>query len=317
MTHLGYTRRVVRSGLIDQRDRATKRRRRKPAPDHDTTHLYDQLHGLARKFVDQTEPYDFVSCDDFLDFVAMPTVAIAERLRLLAIVLEESGYPWKIVEEVYALARRHDPDDYVVLESLAISAQRLSYTPRAVEVAYQSALEGAFRWPEDPQWEYRLGRHLYEHMQDAATALGHFDRAIELGSRDGLTLLYRARSLQDLGRWEEALAAYDDVPLAQFDKPWLSWRVHFLVEERATCLYFAGHRDASRNQFMRIIDRYEKQPALATHGECGAFLTLAADRFPDLAGRIADVLTTTQEAAWASVGLHAAEEVSELVEQFL
>ncbi len=282
---------MVRSGRIDQRDRATKRRRTEAPSQHDgEEELFDTLLRLATAFLDEFDDDSGarIPLDQYLSFVAMPYVPIAERLRLLAIA-SERRVPWEVTDQIYAVATHEDPLDTVVLASRAITARRFGYSDQARRVELEAAQLGATLAPDQPEWEYRLGMYFYDIERNNETALTHFDRAIGLGATDGLTMLYRARALHDLGRWDEAIAAYNDVPLGDLDRPWMAWRIHFLIEERATCLYFAGRHHEAFNEFDRVLTRYETQPHLLPRTEHDSFLPLAADKFPQLAERVANL----------------------------
>lgn len=95
-------------------------------------------------------------------------------------------------------------------------------------------------------------------------ALGELERAIELDGSHGFARLYRAHCLHDLERFEEAAAAYDDVPHGAFRGP-TSWRMDLLVEQRAHCRGMAGDLDGARADFERVLTRYEREPHLALY----------------------------------------------------
>jgi tetratricopeptide (TPR) repeat protein len=105
--------------------------------------------------------------------------------------------------------------------------------------------------PDNQAAHAGCGFLLLKRMLDPVAALHHFDRALSNGGRDAEVLANRAIALQDLGRVEDALAAYEDaltldagmdiarfhralalLLLGRFQEAWPDYELRHLSEDR-------------------------------------------------------------------------------------
>jgi tetratricopeptide (TPR) repeat protein len=196
-----------------------------------------------------------IDLDAFLRETDRIAIDPAERLRLLAVEIESKACGWGALERVYQRALQRAPNDPWVNASRGISAafvvHALSLSPdkvaRLQREAYRSLTRAVDLDPNDAQISYALGHtvSMDDSIEDTAAqeqALEHFDRALAIDPNHAWARLYRAHCLQDLGRWNEAIEAYDRVPRAAFMGP-KSWRIHRLAEQLAWCRLQAGDHD--------------------------------------------------------------------------
>lgn len=293
-------RNTVRSGLIDARDRATKRRRDRRAvgPTPDDHERLDEW--IETRLDEQTdEELERLDLTGFLRSTAHYDVTPEERLRQLAIALESRVYfrsrrrRWATIDRVYQQAIRLQPQDWVLHSSRSISASYLAESatdPRDVERLVRQSDESLRRAlklePEDAELHYLAGHHTYVHRTGTTEdAMAEFRHAIDLDPSHGFARLYLAHGLHDLGRFEEAVLAYDKVPKAAFQGP-ISWRMDLLVEQRAQCRAKSGDLEGARADFERALARYEREPHLAYYTTPQYRHWAAEGPFPDLADRV-------------------------------
>lgn len=296
---LGMRRSAVRSGLLDARDRATKKRRDRKhegAEPDPTVALRDWLREWTLDLL--IEEIERLDLRRFLQESDRFPLIPEERLRQLAIACEdqaicESGpRHWGAVDRIYQMALRLAPDDPCVLASRGVSAGSIAgfykgeFVARLRRDAQRYLREASELLPDEPGFAYSTGLAIYEDESGSVEeALTFFDRAIELDPEYGWARLYRAHCLHDLERWSEAVAAYSEVPKQQFAGP-PSWRMDVLLEQRGWCRLQAGDVDGAREDLERALSRYETQSNLATWSTL-RYLREAADRhFPELRDRI-------------------------------
>ncbi len=295
----------VKAGLLDARDRATKRRRdRKQCSDSEESAV-DVLLARIGEWIDEAEweRLERLDLDQYLRDTGDIDLPAEERLRQMAIEMEETlcfestARTWAAVNRVYEEALRLAPEDAFVLHSQGISASWLAQMAnpgkeaKLVEnlnrTAHTTLLRAAEFAPLDGHIAYTQGLSLYrDETRSMEEALAHFDRALRLNPELAWARLYRAHCLHDLERWQDAVDAYSMVPKNEFDGP-PSWRMHLLVEQRALCRLNAGDKGGALADFEVILERYEKQPHLAMADEPLANIREAADRaFPQLLPRL-------------------------------
>lgn len=303
------SRKRVRSGLIDARDRATKRRRDRGSAPQATPDDHERLVAHIESNLDEQteEQLERLDLRGFLQATAGYDVSPEERLRQLAIALETRTYfdssmrSWAAIDRVYRHAIRLQPEDWVLHSSRSISASYLAEVAseardveRLVRASDDSLRRAMALRPDDAELHYLAGYHMYMHRTGTTEeALTQFDRAIELDGSHGFARLYRAHCLHDLERFEEAVTAYDEVPKNAF-QGLISWRIDLLVEQRAQCRAKAGDLNGARTDFERVLARYEQEPHLALY-TTPQYRSWAAETFPELAARVEAV-----EAAAAS-----------------
>ncbi len=294
---------AVRTGRIDARDRATRRRRDRSARPHGAS---DPRQQLARWIEGRLSPLsDSALAGLDLEALLRETWSVqlpnAERLRRVAIWLERhpsfahDRRSWAGLHRVYLRALREAPDEPWIHASLGISASEVAErvhrrTPalaRRLHAIAHGALARACRLDaHDAQIANAQGQCLYaDPDRDVTEALDAFERAVGIDPAHGWARLYLAHCLHDLRRWSEAAAAYDAVGGAAFSGP-SSWRLHLRVEQRGLCRLRAGDVPGAFDDLRCILARYEAQPHLARWGRL-AYLRQAADEaFPSLRPRI-------------------------------
>jgi tetratricopeptide (TPR) repeat protein len=131
-----------------------------------------------------------------------------------------------------------------------IAAEGIAAGMRAVELA-----------PDRPESHYILGL-CYSKTDRSGEALACFEAGVKADPKHGWSALFRAYTLHDLQRWEEAVQAYNAVPLDFFKGP-VAWRVDLLKEYRAWCKLQQGDWAGSLSEFLALLTRYEAQPKVA------------------------------------------------------
>ena len=284
--YAGRMRRTVRAGVIDQRDRATKRRRDRRLEPATSPSAHDALRTLIDTLDGEVDPNAFLRASSKID------LAPAERLRVLAIE-REFALPFDALKRIYERAIALDPDAPWVYASFGIAASEHARLTDDEGVAAQrhriaiAQLERATAMaPEDAGIAAALGLAKYvDPSQGAENALSALNRALQLDPSQPWACLYRAHALHDLGRWGEAADAYAGVPKASFDGP-RSWRMHLLVEQRAWCRLQSGDRAGALEDFERILGRYEAQLHLAQWGDLQYAKMAAKGQLPELKARV-------------------------------
>jgi hypothetical protein len=258
-----------------QRSRATTRRRDRR---QETAHLpdpHDQFRAWLEEHVHLDSIQDVKSLDRkrFLQETGNFDVPPGERLRRLAIHAEREASVadqpdgWCAVRSIYEHALRFEERTaWAVYNSMAISAlamldedpdvreriaaEGVAAAARAVELAPEEAITHYFLG----QWYLRVGRQ--------ADALRCAEAGVAADPKHGWSALLRADILADLERWEEAIWAYDAVPLDFFKGP-IAWRVDWLKECRAWCRLQQGDRAGALAEFLASLSRYEANIGLA------------------------------------------------------
>ena len=268
---------AVRSGLFDQRDRATKRRRSHPTSD-DTADGFTQLQAwfdINLEAIDGPEGIERLNWRRVLTRTVFIPLSTAEKLRLLAVRLEpevtytESPRGWASLWRLYDAALKIDSDAEFTWESAAISALRCAEHYQRSTAESEKLFEEAERlvWraqslaPDCARIWHTLGRVAYLRGGRTEEALRRFDEALRCDAGFSWSQIFRAYCLHDLERWGDAARAYDAVDLTFFVGP-ISWRIDNLKDNRAWCLYQNGEEAAALKAFSRLLRRYERVPSL-------------------------------------------------------
>jgi tetratricopeptide (TPR) repeat protein len=269
---------AVKSGMHVQRSRASTRRRdRGEAPAH-SPDAQEQLRAWLKGHVRLDSVQDIKALDRkrFLQETGRFDVPPGERLRRLAIHLEDeaavANQPdgWCALRAIYDHALRfNEPEDWVVYNSLAISALEMLWRPeeappvrqRIADEGVAAAARAVELAPHQARTHYWLGRW-YCHLGQLAEALRCAEAGVAVDAKHGWSALLRADLLSDLHRWEEAIEAYNAVGL-DFFKGHDAWRVDWLKECRAWCRLQQGDRDGARADFLASLSRYEANIGLA------------------------------------------------------
>jgi tetratricopeptide (TPR) repeat protein len=211
----------------------------------------------------------------FLQETGNLNVPPGERLRQLAIHAEREAAcadqpdGWLALRLIYEHALRfNEPDSWLVHLSMAISVVEILILQDESAVRERIAAEGISAGlravelaPGRADTHYGLGR-CYYWTGRLLEALACFEAGVAANPKHGWTALYRAHALHDLRRWDEAVRAYNAVPLDFFKGP-VAWRVDLLKEQRASCKLQQGDRAGALSDFLTILSRYEAHPGLA------------------------------------------------------
>jgi tetratricopeptide (TPR) repeat protein len=201
----------------------------------------------------------------YLSETARFEIDAGERLRLLAVHLDEQGLVWwEVFSRIYEAAKRLSPRDPIVLQSEAITALNLALGldcgdavwKRLVAVAKRASVRAVELDENDADLHYTYGSALYTD-DDTEGALESFDTALAHAPEHPWARLYRAHCLHDLERWSEAADAYARVDHAVFVGP-RAWRMELLREQRAYCLLQAGQREEGLALVQEVVRRREQ-----------------------------------------------------------
>ncbi|MEM9187751.1 MAG: tetratricopeptide repeat protein [Myxococcota bacterium] len=264
---------AVLRGCVDARDRAKARRRRDRRPS-EVIGPYHRLDAwLAASPYRDLRVHDLRRLDVALFLRRTDAIELlpAERLRQLAIFLEgrHSSFEAEAVDRVYQAALRLAPKDLVVWHSRGVTAKAFAYglssSPAREKLKRRArhCLERAWNLDPTDAWSaYSLGKWHYDFASDTLEALRWFEEAVRLDPAYGLARLFCAHALHDLERWGDAVDAYEAVPLNAFDGPRV-WRIDHLLECLAHCRLRAGDHAGAARDFLRLLDRLEKEPRKA------------------------------------------------------
>ncbi|KIG16152.1 hypothetical protein DB30_04870 [Enhygromyxa salina] len=220
--------------------------------------------------VDQLHTLDLRA---FIRECADPRYDPGDRLRRLAIHLDERGLTWRprplqqweIFARIYAESERLGPDDPRLFHARALTAVELGWhlepndraRPRLMKIATSAVLRGLELDDADADLHYLAGFVCYmDAPSDTARALSHFDRALELEPGDAWAGLYRAHCLHDLEQWTEAVAAYAAIEAADFGEG-KAWRRELAREQRGYCLWRSGDQGRACQVFQDVLERRE------------------------------------------------------------
>ncbi|MEM9596841.1 MAG: hypothetical protein AAGD06_21405, partial [Acidobacteriota bacterium] len=118
---------AVKSGLIDQRDRATQRRRSRP--ESLRAEVSESFDAWLESWSNEITDIRRIDLELFLSASGQFDIEASERLRQLAVrlELEATSMPglsgWESLRRVYALAKELSPADAEILISMSISAR--------------------------------------------------------------------------------------------------------------------------------------------------------------------------------------------------
>lgn len=270
---------VVRSGLIDQRDRATKTRRRDQLRENIKTDPRVLLQQWLRETMDLTgAALAGISTKRYLQQTGHLELPAEDRLRELAIYIEAEavalGLPqgWNVLGRIYREARELNDQSSEVCVSMAISALEFAHdgdtksVRRVLSHAIEASEMATQLSPDDGRAFAVFGHTLYS-SGETVEALVQYEAALRLAPDYGWAQLYRAHCLHDLERWHEAADAYSRVDLGFFNGP-ISWRADLLRAQRAYCLVQMGELHQALREFERLLAMFETLlEQINPHGE--------------------------------------------------
>jgi tetratricopeptide (TPR) repeat protein len=301
----------VKSGIHVQRSRATTRRRdRNEEPAHEPD-AHDRFRAWLKEHIrpDFIREVNALYRKRFLQETGHFDVPPGERLRLLAIHAESeaavANQPegWCALRSIYEHALRfNEPGAWAVYNSMAISALEMLWRPgeesdvreRIVAEAIAAGARAVELAPKQATTHYWLGR-CYLKIGRNPEVLACAEAGIGADPRHGWSALLRADTLNDLQRWDEAIRAYNAVPLDFFKGP-IGWRVDWLKECRAWCRLQQGDREGALAEFLALLSRYEANLGLADRVDPTHLVDAAAGPLrQELQPR---VLALAQQLAW-------------------
>ncbi len=224
-------------------------------------------------------------------------LAPAERLRRLAraaaACVEPEVQPegWlalkRICSRARSIAERARVEVLVTTAALAGACasghdeQPHDPAPVAVRIrrdAYEAIHAALAEAPDHPGANEVYGRLAFEDPErDTEEALEAFERA-EAGGAP-LVTYFVACCLQDLGRFDEALAAYDRVDAGAFERQGEAWRREVFLENRAFCALRAGEVERAEIELTALLDRWEKNLSLALDAPLVSLVAAGAGPF--------------------------------------
>ncbi|MEZ4369624.1 MAG: hypothetical protein R3B07_02335 [Polyangiaceae bacterium] len=258
----------VLSGRIDARDRARQRHRhdRAPQPEADAYAAIETW--LQASTIGELTATALMrlNLDDYLRDTHRIDLSASERLRHLAVYLEGLVADGAAaLDRIYEAAVRLDPDGPSIWHSRGITAKYFASIAksqaereRLAQRARKFLKRADALLPDDADILYSLGK-----WQDAfgskSAALECFDRLLVLEPTHGSARLCRAYALHDLGRWQDAIQAYDEVPLEQFTGS-RAYVADAVLMNRGDCKLMSRDRNGALAEFRRLMDRFEKEP---------------------------------------------------------
>jgi tetratricopeptide (TPR) repeat protein len=212
-----------------------------------------------------------------------------------AVRLESSGETWAGLGEAYFAADQTDSAEIALRRAVELApdqprqrfnlANVLEITGRSDEAGEQFGRYVQLA-PEDPMGHLNYGIHL-EKRGEFAQALAEATRALELDNSLTAAVLTRARSLEQLGRRDEAVAAVDELarrnPDAKADLD--LWRTDLLDQPAAnpegkvllahivtgdsTAVVLLAKELAAGKDFAELAARFSQGPTAAEGGAIG------------------------------------------------
>jgi tetratricopeptide (TPR) repeat protein len=258
----------VKAGKHVQRDRASTRgrqdRRRGRAQTPDSL-LCSWIY--ANGPMSNLEGIEAVDCKRFLQLTANFDLSPCHRLIHLGTHVDEmprlpQPAGWLALRAIYDYALRlNEPDGWRVHRATVSSAAEVLHRNVIVaDVRERIARDGIAAGhraldsrPEDGSSNHCLGLCYYS-VHRFEEALPCFLAAMGEPAGDGWPALFRAYALAELRRWDEAIGAFDAVPLATF-KGARAWRVDSVKESRAWCRLQRGDREGALAEFVSLLKR--------------------------------------------------------------
>lgn len=293
----GVNKQLNRAQLRKRLDR--KRKSYKRTTDEDTA----IAKWLKENIPNNIETTASLNLTSFLRETGNIDIAPPEKLRKLAIYLQENFQynglrGWLVVERVYQLALKLDPEDTWLHHSRAVTASifaeqieivcndrqtwKNSRTrQRMMKVAYKSGYKALSLTNNDVDILYLMGDlHYFDPDFSQEKALHYYEKALAVDPNHGWAQLYRAHCLHDLEKWLEAARAYEQINPAFFTGS-RSWRYEYLLEQKAYCYFKANHIAQAQIEFEALLHRWEKNPHLAEKG-WGTYLVEIAQQHQPL-----------------------------------
>ena len=282
----------VKTGLLDQRNRATQSRRRRRSP------IQDEPAGLLGTWLKSysLEDTDLERIDlaNFLVQTQHIDIEPEERLRQLAISIElralslpgQSG--WYALKRIYEYALRLNGRDEHLWLSMGISAHVMAENQenerskgklyKEKEFAILNALDISPNWSRA---HYSLG-YLYYFQNRKDDARMEFEQALNCENDHKIhswAQLYIAHCLHDAKQWKEALDAYLLVDFSAFTGA-TAWRVDVIREQIAECTLNLGKKHKAEKMLLDILDRYDAEPVIAHYAMSSSLWRVAESLSP-------------------------------------
>lgn len=266
----------VKSGLIDQRNRATQSRRERQILVHQKESKDELIEWLIKSKIDESD-ITSINLTDYLRCTQHFEIHPEERLRQLAIHIEteacslpgEAG--WQSLKRIYDQATKLNENDETVWLSMGISACEIAdnltneKSKRTIFKAGEHAILNAMALRSNSSYSHYILGYLFYFQGEKQAALNEFEKSLICENEKQIhswAQLYKAHCLHDIGNWEKALNSYNLVDLSAFDGH-KSWRVDVLREQKAQCIYMIGRKEEAEGILIKILDRYEKEPKIA------------------------------------------------------
>ncbi len=298
----------VKSGLFDQRNRATQRRRQKQVLIDQNDPKANLIAWLEESKISATNLLS-INLTEFLRSTEGFDIPSEERLRQLAIHLEfqaqslpgESG--WHALKRIYDFAIKLDENNEVLWHSMAIAAHEMADDNQKSEQSKSKIFRAGKHailtaMSIRPDWgdaHYMLG-HLYYFQDKKEAALKEYEKALECENEDKVhswAQLYKAHCFHDMQEWDKAIESYTKVDLSAFSGA-KAWRTDILREQIAECTHKIGKKEEAQNMLLKIIERYEAEPKLAYCAMSFSLWNLARSLSTEMHDRVKRI----EEMAW-------------------
>jgi tetratricopeptide (TPR) repeat protein len=257
------------------------------------------LQFIQRRIVSGLEPLDL---DAFLAETEWLRMPVVERLRVLAHVIEQraqSEQPedqFTALRPLYIRALQDSPHDPWLWHAWGERASALAARTEARSAARwmwgeaERSLERATRLaPGHPDLLFAYAKALYDDPERAARmALPWFERVLAFSPGHRSARLFLGHCLQQLERWEEAIAAYE----ALLQEPGAGASLISVQANWANCLQQLGQRDradAAYSEILRTLDQLPPEhcdEALASLESVGAFPPQLVEHWESMVERV-------------------------------
>lgn len=295
-------RNAVKTGLLDQRNRATQSRRDKKINIASQESKNELITWLKKSKISESELNNIIYTEYLRDTQHIDIVA-EERLRHLAIYLEDEALSlqgtlgWYSLKRLYDYALELNHENENVWLSMGIFAcemadnQQNEKSKKTIFSAAEHAILNAMNVREN--WSkafYTLG-YVYYLQDKKKEALYAFEQALGFENEDMVhswAQLYKAHCFQDMQKWSNALEAYELVDLSAF-KGLRSWRVDVLHEQIAFCKYKLGQHKEALQMLINILARYEAEPKVAMYAMSSSLWDLAKAISPEFLNHVKSI----------------------------
>ncbi len=234
---------------------------------------------LDTSFSSMVAPTPRIDLRKYLQETALFELAVQERLRLLAVYLEEGSqepfdslYP--LLHPIYLQASAYAPDDGESHRSWTVCWLNLMpleedcpARQKTLSVLRQRLGQALALKPGNSRLLEAQGLLLY-YLGDTKEAVDHLERCLSIDSSNNSARWHHAFCLHEQARYSQALITYRRVDPSQLPN---EWHRSELQERVAHCLLMSGRKSEALNKLETILSRYESEPHLAEEAMSDSF----------------------------------------------